>query len=91
LVYRWVYGTIPRGCEIDHVKKRGCRSTACCNPAHLEAVTHLENMDRTRQSHCLRGHRMNESNTYRRPDNGSPQCRKCIRFRYAQKKKKVAA
>lgn len=35
-------GTIPRGKELDHL----CRIRSCCNPAHLQAVTHQENIRR---------------------------------------------
>lgn len=35
-------GEIPKGKEIDHL----CRNKICINPAHLEAVTHLENIHR---------------------------------------------
>jgi hypothetical protein len=50
LAHRWSYehfvDTIPEGLEIDHVKERGCRSTLCVNPAHLEPVTHKINLMR---------------------------------------------
>ena len=43
LAHRFAYelfvGTIPKGMTIDHVKARGCSSTLCVNPAHLEVVT----------------------------------------------------
>lgn len=42
LAYRLFVGEIPAGLEIDHL----CRNRACIKPAHLEAVTHLENMRR---------------------------------------------
>ncbi len=32
-------GPVPNGTELDHL----CRVPACCNPDHLEAVTHAEN------------------------------------------------
>lgn len=35
-------GPIPDGLEIDHL----CRVRRCCNPEHLEAVTHAENLRR---------------------------------------------
>lgn len=43
-IYEWerVNGPVPAGLELDHL----CRVTSCCNPAHLEPVTHAENMRR---------------------------------------------
>ena len=58
-VHRWVYettvGPIPEGLEIDHVKDRGCTSTLCINPDHLEPVTHVENQRRGRLETCRSG------------------------------------
>lgn len=59
-------GAIPKGLEIDHL----CRQKACCNPAHLEAVTRSVNTLRgdagrargavnhylKRRTACKRGH-----------------------------------
>lgn len=65
MAYTLAVGPIPQGMEIDHL----CRVRACCNPAHLEPVTHHENMARAgafraaqheRGSHC-----------------GSKRCRRC--------------
>lgn len=40
----WEYfeGPVPEGLELDHL----CRVTLCCNPGHLEPVTHQENSAR---------------------------------------------
>lgn len=45
VAYELVKGPIPEGLEVDHV----CRNKLCVNPAHLEPVTHAENMRRTRR------------------------------------------
>jgi hypothetical protein len=54
--YSWelANGPVPEGLELDHL----CRVTACVNPAHLEPVTHAENVRRgdlgrvTRERHA---------------------------------------
>lgn len=70
----WV-GPVPRGLELDHV----CKNILCVRPDHLEAVTHLENVRRSAKAnatHCVRGHRFDEANTYVK-SNGCRSCRKC--------------
>lgn len=42
--YEVLVGRIPAGMELDHL----CRRTSCCNPQHLEPVTHKENARRAR-------------------------------------------
>lgn len=56
--YEAYIGPIPEGMQIDHVKARGCTSRSCINPAHLEAVTQLENRRRALvlNSTCGSGH-----------------------------------
>lgn len=42
LAYEVHVGPIPKGYELDHL----CRVRRCVNPAHLEPVTHSENVRR---------------------------------------------
>jgi hypothetical protein len=71
-------GRIPEGLEIDHL----CRVRHCVNPAHMEPVTHAENMRRRVppvRTHCKWGHLYVEENIwwYR----GGRVCRTCGRDR----------
>lgn len=87
LVHRLVYielvGPIPEGLELDHT----CRVRACCNPDHLEPVTHAENVRRgeglaaqqARQTECKRGHPFTPENTYTYRQGRSRRCRTCRR------------
>lgn len=42
VTYEHYVGAVPNGLELDHL----CVNPACCNPDHLEAVTHSVNMQR---------------------------------------------
>lgn len=61
LVHRLMYGTVPDGLQLDHL----CRNTVCCNPWHLDPVTHGENVRRYTATitHCPRGHAYDDMNT----------------------------
>ena len=78
-VYEFVVGPVPDGLALDHL----CRVRGCVNPAHLEPVTHAENMRRSapaQATHCINGHAYDAVNTYFRP-NGQRDCRACVRSR----------
>lgn len=95
-LHRWAYcqahGEIPRWLDLDHL----CRTPGCCNPAHLEPVTHRENLLRspvTRASinraktHCRKGHPFDERNTYWWNPRGGRLRRYCIACRHEQEMK----
>jgi HNH endonuclease len=71
-IYEYFHGTIPQGKEIDHK----CNNRICCNPKHLKAVTHKENVKKNRKKKCVRGHLMNDANIYTNPK-GQRFCKKC--------------
>lgn len=82
LSYETFVGTIPAGLDLDHL----CGVRSCVNPAHLEPVTHRENLRRgsgfagenSRKSHCAHGHPLSGDNLYEHPTNGR-YCRACKR------------
>ncbi len=96
LTYEVCRGAIPAGLEIDHL----CRTPECCNPAHLEAVTHSENLRRgtwnerggwrADLTHCLRGHELVGSNLYVAAKTGKRQCRSCWVIRAARIRARAA-
>jgi hypothetical protein len=95
VAYELFVGPIPESFDVDHVKARGCRSRACVNPAHLEAVTHRENTLRggnpaainARKSHCKRGHPLSGENLYVQPSSGKRQCRACLPITRAERRR----
>jgi hypothetical protein len=93
VAYELVIGAIPEGLELDHL----CRRRCCVNPAHLEAVTHRENVlrgtagDQERvKTHCAQGHPFTPENTYVN-DKGWRRCRTCTLRDNAKRKAEVRA
>lgn len=84
VAYEHFVGPIPAGLHLDHVKARGCTTTSCVAPAHLEPVTCRENLLRgdtlparnLAKSHCPQNHPYDEVNTYV-TRTGMRQCHTC--------------
>ena len=77
--YELLIGKIPDGLHIDHL----CRVRSCCNPSHLEPVTHQENHKRGEagkyladRTHCDKGHPFSGDNLVTR-DKGYRRCHTC--------------
>lgn len=85
IMYELARGAIPAGLQLDHL----CRTPACVNPQHLEAVTHYENWRRgkaalsSRWTHCRRGHEYTPANTKIR--GGTRTCKECAAIRARQR------
>jgi HNH endonuclease len=91
-------GVVPVGLELDHL----CREHACCNPDHLEAVTHQENVRRGRlaeanreraipRTHCRNGHAYVPENIMFNATTGRRQCLTCAKKNRAIGNAKIAA
>lgn len=74
------HGDIPAGMVLDHL----CRNRKCVNPAHLEPVSHKENILRgegatarnSKKSHCPQGHSYDGPVAYV-DDDGRRRCGVC--------------
>lgn len=86
VAYARVHGPIPPGLQVDHL----CRTRACINPDHLEAVTGRVNTLRgctitarnAKKSICAQGHPLQASNV--RHWKGERICRTCQRLATAR-------
>lgn len=80
--YEMHRGPLTSGLALDHL----CRNRWCCNPDHLEEVSHRVNFLRgdalgaivNRTGRCTRGHELTPENTYIPPKRPNQRmCRQC--------------
>jgi len=86
LVWESLVGPIGSKLETDHL----CRNRVCCNPDHIQMVTHAENVRRgmagkannwmKAQTHCPQGHLLEDGNLVSNGP-GRKRCRICNRKR----------
>lgn len=65
VAYEALVGPVDDGLELDHL----CRRRECCNPEHLEPVTHAENVQRGLRGpkdSCPKGHPYEVKGGYKR-------------------------
>jgi hypothetical protein len=93
--YEHFRGPIPEGLTIDHL----CRTPACLNPEHLEAVTSAVNTMRgvgpsatnARKSHCNAGHPLAGANLCAGAPRRGRECRTCRRDACRERRRMLAA
>lgn len=89
--YELLVGPIPDGMVLDHL----CRTPACCNPLHLEAVPQRVNVERgarngmQRRTHCANGHAYEGANLIETARGRV--CRQCKNERNAAYKRRQRA
>jgi len=84
IVYALTIGKIPEGLVLDHL----CERRPCCNPCHLEPVTHNENIRRSfvgkklwLKEICKNGHELKGENLIIAAD-GARRCQACATIRF---------
>ncbi len=80
VAYELLRGPIPALYELDHL----CKVPTCVNPRHLEPVSRLENIHRSKwatfnadKTHCPRNHPYSPENTRIDKKKGGRLCRTC--------------
>lgn len=78
---------VPPGLEPDHL----CRIKRCCQPAHLEAVTHQVNIQRhfATKTHCNYGHPLSGPNLVM--SRGRRECRTCNNKRKRDRRRQTSS
>ena len=96
--HRFVFKSFHGGIDINLCLDHLFRVHSCVNPAHLEQVTHRENMRRNKPyiihtSHCPHGHEYNDANAYitfdKKINKQHKVCRACDAARGRKKRTKI--
>lgn len=88
VMYVLVNGFIPDGFDIDHL----CEQPSCCNPSHLRAVTHAENVLRSRRNPAAINARKkvcNQGHSLEAIGPGKRSCPTCRKTRERARKKEL--
>lgn len=93
LAYLLAKGTIPDGWVVDHI----CKVRNCCNPNHLRAITHVENVmigsgvtaENARKTHCHKGHELAGRNLVMNKNYRN--CRQCKYDRENARRRNISA
>lgn len=91
VMFTHYFGEFPAELTIDHL----CENPGCCNPKHLRAVTHAENVLRSRknpfalhaqQTHCSNGHPLPERSL---TESAHRRCMTCAAMRTAARRNRA--
>lgn len=98
VMYELWRGAISPGMTLDHLCHSlstcpggECAHRVCCNPLHMEQVTHAENTrrgSRGRKTVCKRGHDLTDPTNLKQNNRGvkQRQCLACVRLMWRAKK-----
>lgn len=93
VAYELEVGGVPPGHMVDHVKARGCTTTLCCNPDHLEAVTVRENTLRGNAPSAVNARKVSCpkcAGPYQLTSRGKRICRPCTTKRELTRRRRAA-
>lgn len=100
MAHRWAYKEFIGQISDQLVVHHTCYTPACVNPAHLEPATHYENIIEkgktnaaylnSKKEHCIHGHDLKYSYTYKRKYGVTRVCIECQKRRMQKYRNKKA-